>query len=868
MRYRVLKLGTISRIFETSLPILYSVKSTRSIRFCRRCYSYLIESNGNSFLRFTPLPNKWSRRSPNETYTGRPKRAPSLSYYKHMVDVKNLPAPSHLDVNILRRLINDDPQPVCFTGADCTKISLIPGDMVETCTRDGQTSFGVVTTYCSLPSYVPVFSMDGIVTQIKCAHITAIFRGTYKPKVVWSLFEMVSSDDVNKLQTHLCAHMKLFVKSSLNRMNKIAPFLQSAYAHVASSNSVVGVSLSDISSRILKAMRSDNSLSPELMFAVYLSMSVQNLNFARPCSKSPFVAIAEQSVDSITKIMQYLTDHELTSYVNTFSRLISGSEDKPVVREMGHIIRFLQHYVVFADSRLEDAVSAVLSKVYPDRDSDVWLTAPSSVQTLLCDAGLTSKTDPFLVPGSVAWPVDGGLTDGLDEAIRRSIRNRKRNKKSYDRTIFGNKLPVYYFQQADDIGFSLDQQRPDLWTLYIHIPDLATKLSSDNLGVLLLTKRAKSWNCDNGKFALFPESSRDEFAFSQQRPTDCLTMSIKIPVRQPFSWTMQDAEIKLTSIFNPRMLDGEELDNLWEAKETIATELRDVSRSDSRTINELRSFFDKHFWHRIQQGAIYDAPMSAQTFSAHQEETLTIFKSDHIIREARLCAGSICSLYSTRNQVRVPFVKQGLRLSTSAERRDFDNLTAERRSSGCSSLEDRIMVERYLGPEEISNMPMPHVGLGLHDGFVDIAHPFDDMGSLAAQWPLCHYLEANKERHEDISRLKLRKLQDDGSWNVYIENNIQPQREFIDIFVKKLNTYKALRRLEEELRQSRSYYIFRCRITEETRFPDIGKAFCHDLGLTVNVALLPGTSVHIGDTLICTEIVELDPVDGLLVLGM
>jgi hypothetical protein len=102
----------------------------------------------------------------------------------------------------------------------------------------------------------------------------------------------------------------------------------------------------------------------------------------------------------------------------------------------------------------------------------------------------------------------------------------------------------------------------------------------------------------------------------------------------------------------------------------------------------------------------------------------------------------------------------------------------------------------------------------------------------------------------------------------FFDREIVPRRELVDLYRRKLDTFFALDALKTRLDSTNGYLIFRCAIIDECHFPDLARAWCEDLGVAVDVRILPDTVVQVGDTIVCTEILQLEPLQGLIVLGM
>lgn len=133
-----------------------------------------------------------------------------------------------------------------------------------------------------------------------------------------------------------------------------------------------------------------------------------------------------------------------------------------------------------------------------------------------------------------------------------------------------------------------------------------------------------------------------------------------------------------------------------------------------------------------------------------------------------------------------------------------------------------------------------------------VGRPFDNSLALITQRQL----------------LKPRSLTAQEPLESHIRRSILPNWWLADLVEERLARYEVLSGLQEELRSSSAFHMFRCVILQPANYPGLATAWCRDIDLQVEVSVLPHTRLYEGDQIICTEILELDPIQGLIVLNM
>lgn len=754
------------------------------------------------YLRFSPLPAKLKNGSENgreKAYIGAKRHFPAVGYYEKCTRESELPRNDELD-NALVKEITTRRDVEYFTGEYCRRTFLLKGDMIEAHTRDGNTILAVILRSTG-DSYVEALTLGGDVAEIRDSDIAFVVRG------VFTLPEEIN----DKVRSHTVAYMRLFAKNSLDMARKLAPYVEAVYAAVCAPEKMAAVDVGYACERLYNAAGITSEVTASRFFAAYLALTThESMLFARLDPAAPVAAIPEMSLGAINKILHNFTAKELDECVQEIS-----SPSKAGVT-VDAVSRVLQHYGHIPDVRLADAVDTITQRLGRD-DSE-------TVTNFVVKTGLAQGPPP-LFRGGIAYVAESHIQDGLEEKLDDDLRACVESGPHGEYTSW-TRLPVMAF--ADDLACSLHHPSMDVWTLYIHVPDVGGLIGDlilrDKKRSNALLLRSKTLNTPAGTLPLFPDWFRRGVSFGT-RPVDCLTFAIRLRPWRPVDWAPGDVDVIRTRVSNAVRFD-------------------EAGAVRTPTTQALKEICDKHARLRFDSGALF------------REYTATE-AAKPVVREARIMAGRAAALFGTARRLDLPYTKQ---TSLTSDPGAATQYTAVQRRVAATasdmpvSPKDILLGQRFLGPEEIAPYAASHAGLGLDDSFVPVAHPLDDIASVAAQAFLSTQLVPTPLRPPDPVAL--------------FDREIGPRRELVDAFSRRLDNYTALSALERRLTSTNGYLIFRCVIIEEARSPDLARAYCDDLATTVDVCIPPTTSVHVGDTVLCTEILHLSAADGVLVLGM
>lgn len=908
----------------------------RCIHEATECMTYSSSDsqfgNNKVFLKFTPLQNKKPFQGSQLETSKRRINPIGCSHYREQVKVEYLCDRDSIESPLLQKIQSDHSSTTCYAGPTSWQSYFQLGDAIEARKSNGDTVFGMVVCH-DLISSIKILSVNGEILFIKKRDISAVFSQMYNNEFL--KLHLFKDDNVilnEKVKLHLVTHMKLTILSATALVRKIAPILQARLPRREFGLQGIGLS------QALSLIKRQNIVAAEgavLQLATYFCLT-QDIRYTRPLNSYPFVTIALDDYISVFKVMQRLTSDELVEFSKFVSEnmgdnittvacngersLISLSSGDPSSKDSNQLLtQFLRFYTVNPESKLVEAIRAIMSTIYPLRDSAEWLTAPSSVSQLLSD--IIQHTGSLLSPGSVAWfPKDVTALDvrmntdidddeiisevELEDDLALQIRSTDyMNSMETDKCInFQQTLnPVLVLTDARDLGVSISTSTKQ-WTFNIFVPMVGNLLKHDSELDKLLKLRGKTVITACGKLPLFSQELKNNFLFSEGRNIPCLCFSISLEPWDLVTNLFNPSEVKVTTVnvSNPIFLNNIEglsekmgwtnmngepnimptvpnysafqkiaeiFENATHRESTIENSKQGLHVYNGRTltemINNIRELLQCFLWRRIESGAILDSPLSCKTYERQQLSTEGTLDLGEMAREARLCAGHICGMFAKKKGLVLSFLGQH-KLDLNDENGLLNSLLIKRKETGKLSTNDFTLANCFFGKEEVFNEPQVHEGLGIPN-FVNVGYPLDDYTQIVTQWRLRDYFE----RDSQDKRFQRPPFLNKHQWHIkkYFEEELLPQHELLDAFRDRVFNIRQLTKLESQLQTIEGYFIFRCMFIESGQYPDICRAFCDEIGMVVDVLLAPNSKVNLGDRVVCTEIVELSVQNELIVLG-
>ncbi|CAN6644178.1 hypothetical protein TRVA0_020S01398 [Trichomonascus vanleenenianus] len=796
-------------------------------------------------------------------YTGRPLLAVPRDYY---ASLKSLPAVVEPD---LWQVMQHDKPVEYYLGVDCETCNARIGDIVEVNTRDGSISHGIVV---EVPErgQLRVLSCGETFT---CAveDVTFLLRNALDGTKIPSAGEPV-----------LRNYLSVLNRASLKYSESIAPYLDVVYAQIARPKSVRGLSFDDILKRTMDlAARPSSSriLSPWIAYGTYLSVTSDSAFFlTRLDNKHPhFLTIPETIYDDMTYLTKPQGFNEAISELS--HRLAGTSEDDSKIPPewLQRLTNLFVFYICFPDPRLARLVGKVTSCIYPERNSESWLTAPSTAFRILTSAGLIAEDTSLF--DMVSQFIEAPRESQLAPLVRKTIHHQPEIPRiHWD-------LPVYAFKGFEEIAFSIEVEKRDLWIVHVHIADVTGGTMFNSQAIKCLSLLGKSLKISDGSLDLVPQNYREIMGFGSKDPksVNCFTFSVHLRPWNPHQW--EKCSTTLTRITDYELMDVEptELGLGWKYKQVGENLLNashlvdqklipDLSRTDSNALSALRDTLQMIYWSRVEQGAIRSVSSNSTSFATPTNSGPSAI--EQMIAEGRITAGRVAAQELGHNRALFDELKMigGLVDLTKEERGLYKELLENLDTAAYDSIDNGTKeVVQYQYMEH--NLAKPrksqasNIGLGVSP-YIDIANPFNSMQDIISQWYLLKQLVSAQDDGSGMGfAVEPNKPHRVEKWAETLVHRVEPQASLVDAIALRIDRFEKLRSLEEEL-QYQSYQIFRCTVLCGGEYPQTTRVYCHELDTVVYMSLLPNTKVEIGDRVVCNEILELSPMDDLIVLGL
>lgn len=795
------------------------------------------------------------------------------------------------------------------------------GDLVECLPRQGSLEFGVIVGCAN--SRLSVYTLSGSVTQFAVDHVRFRVPGMLDPELLVQAFDQ---DDAY-IQSHVLAALKLLVKSSFEMLAQIKDALVTVHAQSATP-AAMGVphlfSAEEIAAkaRIIARIRSQTRIScVSSIIATYLSLSNSPIYWWK--LSSGWLAYPAAAAEDTQYVVAELDKEDYTEFGQYLYRRLNkestGDED------FSALIGFLKRYILYPHPSFESCVVTILTSAYPHTPIKA---DPAQVHGLLIEAGLVDTENPILDSGLIYNMTHTGVVDkytGADESLAQST-----SKPQSRHTPLHSQVYAFTFHnQLPTLAVSLDQSQPSNWVLRIHVPDLSTHFEPKSSLMSIALRRGRIGQFPEGACQLLPDAAKEAAAFKDGEPTKCITFSVRFSPWKPTDWGVNDINVSLTEVTNVTVLPIEQLEPVvgWQSNSAMAMDQPDVldkffdendghlepidslelggdldeafdmresamgtlykadqdvhermsifsshvSRTDRNALVVIQETLLKNFWKRMDAGAVSTSDSTATSVISLSKLPQHVESLDlnhrlplahRLLSEAELIAGEICALYGSKVDLALPNQYQTLHGSSS----ELKSLIEQTRGlEGTLSVSGRFMATQYLGPLETTvTRRNPHFGLGLATGYVGVARPFEDTLHLIAQWQLAAQLSRGGDEHCGWAALS------DSELSGLLARTVLPRTKVVQMIEQMSRRYWTLRWLQQELKRSSGFFVFKCIISSEVaEYRDIAKGFCVELGMDVEIALTTtAPPVRRGDRVMCTGILSLDPTTGALVLGL
>lgn len=687
-----------------------------------------------------------------------------------------------------------------------------PGDLVEVLSREGIVQgFGVVT-FCTAAERFDYISVNGELLQAKVDNVSFVIRGVY-PSLPSKQYDIPL----------IAAQLKEIVSKSCTGVKKVLPLLTVVHSQLCVTDRPRAVSFEYVHERVklLKTMtklNSESRMPHSTNPAVKLNRGISRLTLylamayhALTFVRMPGTPFAVVSSQAMDIVNKVMTSLTQVELEHGASQLMHGDIQNS---SLANTLRgFLDHYVLWNDERLVSAAKAILETCDGGRRPLDSARGFSSVLSKLEGVSLF----PWLI--KELQPKENKL-----EPQRKPGFHAKNTKPSAALIRKSNTSQLFTSNSVEQCTM-FDKQTaasfdPRSSILSIFIPlvkglDSPLKLTSP-VGVAARTAKLLS-----RKISMIPEDMAKKFEYSLRVPRQSLRLSVK---------------------FDP-LVDSLELDTA-NIDVCMAMPTVDAAHQVDKTLEKALMASDPLI-------SVYEMQIpDEQPDSLDSENVIETDVDKNKSRSAvqKIAEGEDDSPYSP--SVEITHIQ-------SIAGRIAGRFMAAR------NLEAPYVVTTKAGLERFSSEAGPHGRIGEH-AYVPISRPFDSSIALLVQKLLLDStvpkrLYSGAERPPLSSKMR---------------QALIPQLNFISSLESRDLLYWTLLNLQDQLRDSLTFHIFRCTVLEDSEpqgHPEgqIVKAYCYDLDVEVEVFVSAHTEkLFYGDQIIGTEILELDPLLGLFIVSM
>ncbi|ODQ78995.1 hypothetical protein BABINDRAFT_167545 [Babjeviella inositovora NRRL Y-12698] len=633
-------------------------------------------------------------------------------------------------------------------------------------------------------------------------------------------------------------------------------------------------------------------------------------------------SIYSQSV--LSSVLLRLNEADIESFRYTLAAFLAKKPSPSVLN--GHfvydrpaenrILQLLKHYIVYPHARIEKRVAQILAGITEP--------SPSSVYRLLMAIGVYSTTtDPYLSAGFYGKVQKSKLEASNFASIEDTsdADSFQSNFSTLDSMYFARTVlaetPVYAIPSRSlaalatpglsELAFSVDHIDKHTSVIHFHIPDVVTKLSPHLPLYQCLRQKLppfaeKTLDYKDTSKAFFPRNLLPIATFKESaEPITCFTVSMTYRSK---SSDLVQTSISFNYLKDIRLLREDELSGVLDFHEKhhpanfMPRKDYSLTRDDEENIGTVRNMLMSHKEQRRRCYAVetsFQAPTVNETPSGDLE---LVYKGrdmiDLFVNEINVLMGELVGKFGTakglplayRSQELVDIESQdekGIEISPRSilypkyHATAYEHFFLEPNVGGLAPTK-YVCATNLLAPEIVSCVPSPekvHTGLGLKNLYVRIHCPLSDFEAMLNQYQLLSHCiresycqTAVKRRHillrgYDVNALTALELH-----GVY--KSVAAAEMSRAVVRQNMHTYWTLRYLEQELRReadpAQDYtFIFKCVVLQSSSTSP-AKAYCMELGIDVDVVVKPGESMTIGDRIICSRVVILNPLAGKLVL--
>lgn len=449
------------------------------------------------------------------------------------------------------------------------------GDLVECVPVRRQGHFaapvcGVVIDEPAAESWGLVYTLDGALVRYLKHHVHLRIPRVFNPDLVHQAFHETTTPAKLQIQ----ALLRLVVKSSFDVLDKVQDALVTVHSHVsrpAGLGPPTAHSVDSIAERACALARVRDTASSRLVkvsavLATHVYLTNNPVYWWRLDSTAQWLALPATAAEENQHVVAELGPADYAEYGQFLASRFQTSQDNDMEDHFWALTGFLKRYILYPHASFKPLITSILHSAYPHRDRATVTASPAQVRQLLDDAGLVSCANPVIDSGLFYNRENGNLTDGFSK-VASVVASKSAASSAPERTAhrpLPSRLRVFALSSQGrdpELAVSLDQSSPRRWKLSVHVPDLSATYSPRSSFMSLALRRAQTLDLPEGRLRLVPSDIAKQVACFEDgdKPTKCMTFSVKFNPWKPTEWGMHDVDVTLDEVHTATTVNVEQL---------------------------------------------------------------------------------------------------------------------------------------------------------------------------------------------------------------------------------------------------------------------------------------------------------------------
>jgi hypothetical protein len=748
--------------------------------------------------------------------------------------------------------------------------------------KDSTIDVGIVTTpQTGLFSHktISMVNADGQIVQFEPSDVS---------------FHLASLFNIDRLEPFdIHSTISNFVKLSMETKRLHEHLIPMAQAWYSKEDRTVEIDLLSVSKIILKHSKRPNILSECLLYGLHLHLSSHPYHFRLETNKSRSV-LESMTSDSIPvthyfansinlseellqisffeyKILQAFQSnlrklkHDEANILNKYKE--SENNQDPQFIEINLIVSFLTYYKTYPHPDLRPTIGRLLG--------DLFFHTSSGVSKVLDLMGV--KTQLTLSEAQFS-PVS--------EHVKDHFNHLRFTNTSKVYLLPSPKLDKRGLLRHSEIGLSLE--KGDCWKFNIYIPDVAAHISRNSKLTKNLLTRVSDLDLTTALEPLLVNETVEDLAFRDGKECHALTISINYPVGTEKPWYKTSTSVRLERLVNVQYVPLKDLNELWRSRFPVLSDILNMFMSneyevlqseDRNSLLNMLSMIDYWCLKRGKECSMDQHFPRRDILSLLEmdENEGSVNFLDYIISELKTIASHHTLQWAKEKQIPLLiqsqkvleplndtfYVESSSLIVPSYDAHNYQELTFLKDRSGLTPIANYFAAISFLSPVSVGTTRLPFSPLGLREGFTNICEGLSDMESIVNQWQIICDLQSKFVMSQRDYRLGVTTLFKKG-FRVMSKEELQSFYDLDIAPLKRANLSLEQKAYESTVfqtmrsRDEEQWVFLQCIAVRDSEYPQVARAYCHELGLELDVLLSKEfPEVHCGDQLICNRVISL-----------